>query len=218
MLGMLRDDIEAVLERDPAACSRLQILLFYPGLHAIWWHRLGHRLWQSNWCLLAHAIAYFARWLTGVEIHPAAQIGPRLFIDHGMGVVIGETAEIGSDVTLYHGVTLGGVSLSPGKRHPTLEDHVVVGAGAKVLGAITIGQGCRIGANAVVVNDVEPDKVVVGIPGKVITRRERSQPFDLQHNQLPDVLSNQLDHLSARINQLETLLKVEAIAESDFVI
>jgi serine O-acetyltransferase len=218
MFGMLQDDIEAVLERDPAARGHLQILLFYPGLHAIWCHRLGHRLWQANWYLLAHAIAYFARWLTGVEIHPAAQIGPRLFIDHGMGVVIGETAEIGSDVTLYHGVTLGGVSLSPGKRHPTLEDHVVVGAGAKVLGAITIGQGCRIGANAVVVNDVEPNKVVVGIPGKVITRRERSQSIDLQHNQLPDVLSNQLDHLSARVNQLETLLKVEAITESDFVI
>jgi serine O-acetyltransferase len=218
MFAMLQDDIEAVLERDPAAYSRLQILLFYPGLHAIWWYRLGHYLWRANWRLLAHGISAFARWLTGIEIHPAAQIGPRLFIDHGMGVVIGETAEIGSNVTLYHGVTLGGVTLAPGKRHPTLEDHVVVGAGAKVLGAITIGQGSRIGANAVVVDDVEANKVVVGVPGRVITRRERHQAFDLQHNQLPDVLSGRLDQLSDRVKHLEALLEVEAAAEIDFVI
>lgn len=218
MFAALHDDIEAVLERDPAAHSRLQILLFYPGLHAIWWHRLGHRLWQANWRFLAHAIAFFSRWLTGIEIHPAARIGPRLFIDHGMGVVIGETAEIGADVTLYHGVTLGGVSLDPGKRHPTLEDHVVVGAGAKVLGAITIGHGSRIGANAVVVNDVAPNKVVVGIPGKVVTRRETRETVDLHHDQMPDVLSHNIEKLTARVKHLESMMNVQTTNEPDYVI
>jgi serine O-acetyltransferase len=214
MFAALEEDIAAVMQRDPAARSRLQILLFYAGLHAIWLHRIANRLWRAEWHLLAYAIAFFARWLTGIEIHPAAQIGPRFFIDHGMGVVIGETAEIGADVTLYHGVTLGGVSLVKGKRHPTLEDHVVVGAGAKVLGAITIGRGSRIGANSVVVNDVEPNKVVVGVPGKVITR-QRSPAFDFQHNQLPDVLSDQLIRLSARVNHLEALLEVERAPERE---
>src|SRR5690606_38334594 len=148
----------------------------------------------------------FTRWLTGIEIHPAAKIGPRLFIDHGMGVVIGETAEIGADVTLYHGVTLGGVSLQPGKRHPTLEDGVVVGAGAKVLGAITVGKNTRIGANAVVVKDVEPDMVVVGIPGKPIHRagpEPSSHRPDLEHNILPDLISERLDRILARLDEVE---------------
>jgi serine O-acetyltransferase len=218
MFASLQADISAVLERDPAAYSRLQILLFYPGLHAIWCHRVAHRLWQANWRLSAYGIAACARWLTGIEIHPAARIGLRLFIDHGMGVVIGETAEIGTDVTLYHGVTLGGVSLARGKRHPTLEDRVVIGAGAKVLGAITIGHDSRVGANAVVVHDVEPNKVVVGIPGRVVTRREHQVSFDLQHNQMPDVVAHQLTRLSIRLNHLEELLDVEHTAETDYVI
>jgi serine O-acetyltransferase len=213
MFKTLRDDIESVLQRDPAARNALQVILFYPGLHAVWAHRLAFRLWNARRKLAAHAVAFLARAITGVEIHPAAKIGPRLFIDHGMGVVIGETAEIGADVTLYHGVTLGGVSLEKGKRHPTLEDCVVVGAGAKVLGAITIGRNTRIGANAVVVKDVGPDRVVVGIPGKPVPRRgERPTPDhpDLQHGNLPDVIADRLDEMLERIERLEDQLRARA--------
>ena len=206
MLKTIREDIQSVLTRDPAAYHWLQVVLCYPGLHAVWAHRLAHRLWRAGWKLPAHLVATLARSLTGIEIHPAARIGPRLFIDHGMGVVIGETAEIGPDVTLYHGVTLGGVSLERGKRHPTLEAGVVVGAGAKVLGAITIGRNTRIGANAVVVKDVGPDQVVVGIPGKPVTRRGEpaapGQP-DLRHDNLPDIISERLDGVLARLDRLE---------------
>ncbi|MFN8527357.1 MAG: serine O-acetyltransferase EpsC [Anaerolineae bacterium] len=209
MFSTVRDDVRAVLERDPAAHSALQVLLFYPGLHAIWLHRVASALWHAHLRFFAHLIASLARWWTGIEIHPAATIGRRLFIDHGMGVVIGETAEIGDDVTIYHGVTLGGVSLSHGKRHPTLEDHVVVGAGAKLLGAITIGRHSRIGANAVVIKDVEPEKVVVGIPGKVVTRGRQASPVDLQHDQLPDVLAERFDLLLARLARVEDQLRAE---------
>jgi serine O-acetyltransferase len=221
MLATLREDIHSVLERDPAAFSVFQVLLFYPGLHAIWLHRIAHRLWKAHLRLFAHGLATFARWLTGIEIHPAAKLGRRLFIDHGMGVVIGETAEVGDDVTLYHGVTLGGVSLSHGKRHPTLEDHVVVGAGAKVLGAITIGRHSRIGANAVVIKDVAPEKVVVGIPGKVVTREQQAAPVDLQHDQLPDVLAERLELALDRLARIEAQLQDEQRAleqELDFAI
>lgn len=203
---MLRDDIRSVLERDPAAVHGLQVLLFYAGLHAVWAHRLAHWLWGRGWRWLAWGLAAFARFWTGIEIHPAATIGPRLFIDHGMGVVIGETAEIGADVTLYHGVTLGGVSLARGKRHPTLEDGVVVGAGAKILGAITIGRHSRIGANAVVVRDVPPQSVVVGIPSKPVLRRgmmpDALKP-DMQHDNLPDFITERLDSLALRVAHLE---------------
>ena len=157
MFTTIRADVQCVLERDPAARSTLEVLTSYAGLHAVWAHRIAHRLWGWRLRLLARWLSQFARFVTGIEIHPAAIIGPRLFIDHGMGVVIGQTAEIGADVTIYHGVTLGGVSLAPGKRHPTIEDGVVIGAGAKVLGAITIGKNTRIGANAFVGQDVEPD-------------------------------------------------------------
>ena len=150
MFKTIRNDIQSVLDRDPAARNALEVLLCYPGLHAIWTHRLTHRLWKMNFKLIARWLSQIIRWLTGIEIHPGATIGHNFFIDHGMGVVIGETAEIGNNVTLYHGVTLGGTSLNKVKRHPTLEDNVVVGAGAKVLGAITIGANSRIGANAVV--------------------------------------------------------------------
>ncbi len=163
-------DFQAVFDRDPAARSRLEVLLCYPGLHAVWGHRVAHWLWVHNFKLPGRWLAQMVRGQTGIEIHPAATIGPGFFIDHGMGVVIGETTEVGANVTLYHGVTLGGVSLNKGKRHPTLEDNVMVGAGAKVLGAITIGAGSRIGANAVVVKPVPPDSVVVGVPGEVVVR------------------------------------------------
>ncbi|MBN2471972.1 MAG: serine O-acetyltransferase [Anaerolineae bacterium] len=204
MFDTIRQDLNCILERDPAAHSRLEILLAYSGLHAVWLHRINHRLWQAGLRTPARVLAQLARGLTGIEIHPGATIGPRLFIDHGMGVVIGETAELGADVTLYHGVTLGGVSTEPGKRHPTLEDGVVVGAGAKVLGAITVGKNTRIGANAVVVKDVEPEMVVVGIPGKPIQRAAGSTGrTDLHHDVLPDIVSERLDRVLDRLALIE---------------
>ena len=168
MLQRIREDIKCVFERDPAARSTFEIITTYPGVHAILVHHLTHWLWHLNVKWLARFLAALARWLTGVEIHPGAKIGRRFFIDHGMGVVIGETAEIGDDCTLYHGVTLGGTSWKKGKRHPTLGNQVVVGAGAKILGPITIGDGSRVGSNAVVVKDVAPGATVVGVPGKVV--------------------------------------------------
>lgn len=229
MFDTIREDIACVLERDPAAHSWLEVLLAYSGLHAVWFHRLNHRLWRAGFRTLARVLAQIARGLTGIEIHPGATIGPRLFIDHGMGVVIGETAEIGADVTLYHGVTLGGVSSQPGKRHPTIEDGVVIGAGAKVLGAITVGKNTRIGANAVVVKDVEPDMVVVGIPGKPVHRQEErpAQGADLRHDVLPDIISEQLDRVLERLEAIEQAMgaysdqrqnKAPAVPEPDFVI
>ena len=161
----MRRDVHAALERDPAARTRLEVVLCYPGVWAIWGYRIAHALWRARLKLAARCVSQLTRILTGVDIHPAARIGPGLFIDHATGVVIGETAEVGADVTLYHGVTLGGTSLAVGKRHPNLGDRVVVGAGAKVLGPITVGEGSRIGANAVVVKPVPPDSVVVGVPG-----------------------------------------------------
>ena len=166
MIGRMREDITAARLRDPAARSSIEVALLYPGLHAIWAHRVSHALWQRRLRLLARAGSQIARWLTGVEIHPGAQIGRRFFIDHGMGVVIGETAEIGDDVMLYHGVTLGGRTRESGKRHPTLGDGVAVGAGAKILGPITIGAGSVVGANAVVTRDAPDDSVLIGIPAK----------------------------------------------------
>lgn len=168
MFSHLNEDINCVLARDPAARSRLEVLTTYPGLHALLLHRLAHRLWRADWFWLARWLSFVARWLTGIEIHPGAQIGRRFFIDHGMGVVIGETAVIGDDCTLYHGVTLGGTSWQKGKRHPTLGRNVVVGAGAKVLGPIEIGEGARIGSNAVVVKPVPNGATVVGVPGRLI--------------------------------------------------
>ena len=191
--------MQSVFERDPAARSLPEVLLCYPGLHAVWGHRLAHWFWQKGLKLLARWTSHVFRALTGIEIHPGAQIGPSLFIDHGMGVVIGETSEIGDCVTLYHGVTLGGVSIKSGKRHPTLEDHVVVGAGAKILGAITIGHHSRIGANAVVVKNVPPHSVVVGVPGQIVMRNEpymESDTPDLDHNRLPDAIGETLAHFN----------------------
>jgi serine O-acetyltransferase len=205
MFDTLKDDIQVVFERDPAARSVPEVLLCYPGLHALWGHRITHWLWTRNVRLPARWLSHLMRWLTGIEIHPGAQIGCGFFIDHGMGVVIGETAEVGENVTLYHGVTLGGVSLEKGKRHPTLENGVVVGAGAKILGPITIGKRSRIGSNAVVVKAVPENSVVVGVPGHPI---ERSQPrtddhTDLRHDRMPDIVWSALDAVITRVNALE---------------
>ncbi len=206
MWTTMRRDIQAVLDRDPAARGVLEILLCYPGLHAVWIHRASHWLWQRGLRLLGRWVSQLGRALTGIEIHPGATIGPGLFIDHGMGVVIGETAEIGADVTLYHGVTLGGTSLNKGKRHPTLGDRVVVGAGAKVLGAITVGADSRIGANAVVVKPVPPNSVVVGVPGQIVARSKKhtaADAPDLNHTTLPDTLGVSVATLLARVDALE---------------
>jgi serine O-acetyltransferase len=209
MFNTIRHDVESVFERDPAARSKLEVLLCYPGLYAIWSHRISHWLWTHHVKLLARYLSQLARWLTGIEIHPGATIGRGFFIDHGMGVVIGETAEVGAEVTLYHGVTLGGTSLAKGKRHPTLGDRVVVGAGAKVLGAITIGNDSRIGANAVVVKSVPSNSVVVGVPGQVVMRSKphtaKDAP-DLEHTRLPDAIGASLVSLMSRMDALEQLV------------
>jgi len=203
MFDTIRRDIQSIFDRDPAARSTMEILLCYPGLHAVWGHRISHWLWTHNRKLLARWMSQLARGLTGVEIHPGARIGPGFFIDHGMGVVIGETAEVGANVTLYHGVTLGGTSLNKGKRHPTLGDNVVVGAGAKILGAITIGENSRVGANAVVVKPVPPDSVVVGVPGQAMQRGKRRDTPDLEHSLMPDMIGQSVISLMARVDALE---------------
>ena len=200
----MREDINAVFERDPAARSVLEVLLAYPGLHALWGYRISHWFWSHKFKLIARVISHVFRGLTGIEIHPGAKICHSFFIDHGMGVVIGETSEIGCNVTLYHGVTLGGVSLEKGKRHPTIEDNVVIGAGAKILGAITIGESSRIGANAVVVKSVPPNSVVVGVPGQVVVR-SKPKPIlpDLHHDNLPDTIGQSLHILMSRLDKIE---------------
>jgi serine O-acetyltransferase len=206
LMATLHHDVRSALERDPAARSTIEIVLLYPGLHAIWGHRVTHWLWKHNFKLTARILSQAMRSFTGIEIHPGATIGQGLFIDHGMGVVIGETAEIGEDVTLYHGVTLGGTKLEKGKRHPTLGDRVVVGAGAKILGAITIGSDTRIGANAVVVKSVPENSVVVGVPGQNITRsniHHASDQPDLNHTLLPDLVGVSLMDLMLRVEALE---------------
>lgn len=170
MFERLREDIQSVFHRDPAARNAFEVLTCYPGMHAIWLHRLAHILWNNGWKWPARVVSNFGRWMTGIEIHPGAKVGRRFFIDHGMGIVIGETAEIGNDVTLYQGVTLGGTSWNAGKRHPTLEDGVVVGAGAKVLGPFTVGAGAKIGSNAVVTKAVPAGATAVGIPGRIIIK------------------------------------------------
>ncbi len=181
----------------------MEVLFSYPGLHALWGHRIAHWLWVHNLKFLGRTFSQAVRFLTGIEIHPGADIQGNLFIDHGMGVVIGETAEIGNNVTLYHQVTLGGVSLEKGKRHPTIEDNVVIGAGAKVLGAIVVGEGSRIGANAVVVKDVPPNSVVVGVPGQVVMRSRPKERVDLHHDNLPDTIGVTLSSLMSRLDNLE---------------
>lgn len=212
MFRTLKQDLQAMFDRDPAMRSRWEALTAYPGLHALWFYRLAHALWTRRLYWLGRLVSHLGRWLTGIEIHPGAQIGPGFFVDHGMGVVIGETAEIGANVTLYHGVTLGGTSWKKEKRHPTLEDDVVVGAGAKVLGPIRIGARTRVGANAVVVKDVPADSVVVGVPGRVTHRNGKRvvdevkgpvHAVDLEHGALPDVTAAALRQIAKRIETLE---------------
>ena len=206
MLAAVRRDVAAVRERDPAARSSVEVVLCYPGLHALWGHRVAHRLWVGGHPLAARVLAAAVRVCTSVDIHPAATIGPGLFIDHATGVVIGETAEVGRDVTLYQGVTLGGTSLEAVKRHPTIGDRVTIGAGAKVLGPVTVGIGSRIGANAVVVRDVPPDSVVVGVPGQVIARsrpRSTSSVVDVDDALLPDLVGVTLGALQRQVDALE---------------
>ena len=207
LLSHVKEDIQAVMERDPAAKSRLETALAYPGLHAIWLHRITHRLWKSGARISARLVSQLGRFLAGVEIHPGACIGQRLFIDHGMGVVIGETAVIGDDVTLYHGVTLGGTSLKKGRRHPELGDRVTVGAGAKILGNIKVGDDSRIGANAVVVKPVPENSVVVGIPGRALRRthpHHAGDSPDLEHSVMPDMIGRSLHELMGRVERLES--------------
>jgi serine O-acetyltransferase len=213
----IRGDIVSVFERDPAARSFLEVLLCYPGLYAVWSYRLAHWFWVHNLKLLGRCISQITRFLTGIEIHPGARLGPNLFIDHGMGVVIGETAEIGADVTLYHGVTLGGTSSDKKKRHPTIGNRVVIGAGAKILGAIIIGDDTRIGANAVVVQSAPENTVVVGVPGKNFVRTEsprlRSEP-DLNHTDMPDLIGISLKLLAERVEILENQIDEKKTAKT----
>ena len=242
MFDRLREDITCVFERDPAARNSWEVLTAYPGLHAVTVHRLSHWLWNHGFKWLARMLSHIMRWFTGIEIHPGARIGRRFFIDHGMGVVIGETAEIGDDCTLYHGVTLGGTSWKPGKRHPTLENCVVIGAGAKVLGPITVGQRAKIGSNSVVVKDVPENATVVGIPGHVVVKRKDEKAEQRRkiadkigftaYAQAPDsadpvaqAVDRILEHLHAvdeRINQIDEkmteaglLKQVEELPELD---
>jgi serine O-acetyltransferase len=223
MFQRIRDDIRIVFERDPAARSTLEVLLTYPGLHAVWIHRVSHRLWRWRLKLIARVLSQLARWFTGVEIHPGATIGNRFFIDHGMGVVIGETAEIGDDCTLYHGVTLGGTSWERAKRHPTLGKNVVVGAGAKILGPITIGDNARVGSNSVVVKDVPANATVVGIPGRIVIAKDDANSekrramaekigFDAygqHHGQLPDPVTQALDRILDHLHAVDERLALQ---------
>lgn len=219
MFQRIREDIRSVFDRDPAARSTLEVLLTYPGLHAVWLHRVSHRLYGWRLKFLARLLSQIGRWITGIEIHPGAMIGRRFFIDHGMGVVIGETAEIGDDCTIYHGVTLGGTTWKKGKRHPTLANNVVVGAGAKILGPITIGTNARVGSNSVVVRDVPADATVVGIPGRVVAAKDEKthkrhamaeklgfDAYGQHHGQLPDPVTQALDRILDHLHQVDDRL------------
>ncbi len=208
MWERLKEDIQTIRERDPAAKNYVEILLCYPGLHAIWFHRIAHRLYLRKWYTLARLISHFSRWITGIEIHPGVKIGKRLFIDHGMGVVIGETTEIGDDCLIYKGVVLGGTTLEKKKRHPTLGNRVIVGSNSTVLGAITIGDGARIGSGSVVVKSVPPGATVVGVPGRVIeSRTPEKEELDFEHGNLPDPLSDIMKMLLQLHNRLEERVK-----------
>ena len=211
MFQRLREDLHTVMERDPAAKNLFEVLLCYPGLHATWMHRIAHLLYRRRWYTFARFISHISRALTGIEIHPGATIGRRFFIDHGMGVVIGETAEIGDDCLIYKGVVLGGTTLEKKKRHPTLGDRVVVGSNSTVLGAITIGEGAKIGSGSVVIKDVPPGATVVGVPGRVVeSDLQRRAAIDFEHGNLPDPLSDVMklllqlhEKLEQRVERLE---------------
>ncbi len=206
MFKTIREDIYSVFDRDPAARSVLEIIFCYPGLHAVWFYRIAHWFWIHDFYFLGRFISHLGRFFTGVEIHPGAKIGHKFFIDHGMGVVIGETAEIGNNVTLYHGVTLGGVTWDKVKRHPTLDDNVVIGSGAKILGPFTVGKGAKVGSNSVVVKEVPPNATVVGIPGRAVMQEEKKDDDarpDLEHGKLPDPEAKAISCLFDQIRALE---------------
>ncbi len=215
MLGHIREQIATVFERDPAARSVLEIVLCYPGFHAVLFHRIAHGLYGSGWFTLARAISQLARGLTGIEIHPGATIGRRFFIDHGMGVVIGETAEIGNDVLIYQGVTLGGTGKDTGKRHPTIGDAVVIGTGAAILGNIRVGDHVKIGAGSVVVHSVPDHTTVVGVPGRVVDEANEFEPLD--HGDLPDPEGDKIEDLSRRVAELEAKIQemVQAVRDEN---
>jgi serine O-acetyltransferase len=208
MFGTIREQVQTISQRDPAARGLLEILLCYPGLHAVLLHRLANKLWRMRVPLLPRLISQFSRFLTGIEIHPGAKIGRRFFIDHGSGVVIGETAEIGDDCLLYQGVTLGGTGKEKGKRHPTLGNHVVIGTGAKVLGNIRLGDHVKIGAGSVVIRPVPDHSTVVGVPGRIVrTRVSTGTDEELEHGKLPDPEGQALEELSRRVDELEQLIR-----------
>lgn len=209
MFSRIKRDISVIFERDPAAKSVLEVVLCYPGLHAIWFHRIAHWFYKRGWVVLPRLIQTFSRFLTGIEIHPGAKIGEGFFIDHGMGTVIGETAEIGENVTLYQGVTLGGTGKEKGKRHPTIGDNVVIASGAKVLGSFKVGDNSKIGAGSVVLEEVPPCSTVVGIPGKVVARA--GEKIDLRHDRLPDPVAEMLFCLQRELRQVHN--RVEKLEE-----
>ncbi|MFE1246191.1 serine O-acetyltransferase [Fictibacillus sp. NPDC058756] len=207
MFSAMKEDIKVVFEKDPAARSSLEVILTYSGLHAVWAHRLAHKLFKRNLLFLARVISQISRFFTGIEIHPGAQIGRRFFIDHGMGVVIGETCIIGNDVTIYQGVTLGGTGKEKGKRHPTLEDYVLVATGAKVLGNITIGKNSKVGAGSVVLQNVPPNATVVGIPGKVVIKDGIKVGCELDHRDLPDPVADKFREMQLEMKKLSEELE-----------
>jgi len=216
LFSLIREDVATVMERDPAAKSRFEVFLCYAGLHAVWFYRMNHWLWNHGFFFLGRWLSQVARLLTGIEIHPGARVGRRLFIDHGMGVVIGETAIVGDDVTLYQGVTLGGTGKEHGKRHPTLEDNVVVGGGAKILGNIIVGKNCRIGAGSVVLRNVPENSTVVGVPGHIVFR-EGKRVVITDPKQINDPLSEALASVATEVNKLrervQRLEGAEAVSE-----
>lgn len=217
ILDLLREDVACVFDRDPAARNLLDVLTCYPGIHALVTHRIANAAWRRGLRWPARFLSYLGRWLTNIDIHPGATIGRRFFIDHGACVVIGETAEVGNDVTLYHGVTLGGTSWNKGKRHPTLKDGVLVGAGAKILGPITVGTNARVGANSVVTKNVPNDMTVVGIPGRVVRpdlqRQLGANGIDLEHHLMPDPVGKAIACLIDHINRIEARLEAHTAAE-----
>lgn len=214
MFAQIKKDIDAIMLRDPAAKTRLEAALCYPGLHAIWLHRIAHHFYLKGWVVFPRALNTFSRFLTGIDIHPGAKLGPGLFIDHGMGLVIGETAELGSNVTLYQGVTLGGTGKEKGKRHPTIGNNVVVSSGAKVLGSFKVGDNSKIGSGSVVLKEVPPNSVVVGVPGRVVTRdgvrvnpNDEESMIDLNHDKLPDPVAEYEEKLARHMEEINGRLK-----------